>query len=157
MAEVPDRVYDRFITREVNSAGIYLVTLFINGVETPVILDDWLPSMYGQPAFAKTSGGELWVSLMEKAWAKVHGCYTIAEIGQPLTASLHLQGVPGFMMTHTDYLGQPEEEDEFWRTLMHADKRNYANMVCSHGSGEHKNDNGIISGHAYSVISVHEV
>ena len=32
IAEVPVRVYDRFLTREKNQAGIYLVTLFVNGV-----------------------------------------------------------------------------------------------------------------------------
>lgn len=103
MAEVPERVYDRFITQEKNDAGIYLVTLFVNGVETPVILDDWIPTKYDQPAFAKAAGDEFWVCLLEKAWAKVHGCYTVMEGGFPLMASLHLQGVPGYELQHADY------------------------------------------------------
>ena len=45
LAEFPDRIKTRIFTREVNSAGIYLVTLFVNGVETPVIVDDWFPSI----------------------------------------------------------------------------------------------------------------
>jgi calpain-15 len=46
MAEEESRIMDRFITKEVNAAGIYLMTLYINGEETPVIVDDWLPSQY---------------------------------------------------------------------------------------------------------------
>lgn len=117
MAEVPERVYSRFITKEINRAGIYMVTLFVNGVETPVIVDDHLPSIYGQSAFAKTASGELWVSILEKAWAKVHGCYTIMEGGFPLNASLHLQGVPGYQLDHKDYMDDVAKTTEFWETL----------------------------------------
>lgn len=52
MAEVPRRVYNRFVTGVKNDAGIYCVTLFINGNETPVIVDDWFPVKYGKPAFS---------------------------------------------------------------------------------------------------------
>ena len=132
MAEDTKRVERRFITKEVNSAGIYMVTLFINGVETPVIVDDHLPSKYGELAFAKANGGELWVSLIEKAWAKVHGCYTAMEGGVPLTASLHLQGVPGYQLDHEDYKDE-EKITKFWNTLIHASTKNYSIMVASHG------------------------
>lgn len=30
-------------------------------------------------------------------------------------------------------------------------------MAASHGQGEARNDEGVISGHAYSLISIHEV
>lgn len=117
MAEVPERVYDRFITKQVNAAGIYLVTLYINGVETPVIVDDHLPTRNGDCAFAKTKDGELWVSLLEKAWAKVHHCYTIMEGGFTLTASLHLQGVPGYEWEHSDYTDSRNSIIKFWNNL----------------------------------------
>lgn len=47
MAEVSDRISERFMTSEINEVGIYLVTLFVNGVETPVFLDDWIPCRNG--------------------------------------------------------------------------------------------------------------
>ena len=43
LAEFEDRVKAMFITKEVNAAGIYMVRFFINGNETPVIVDDYLP------------------------------------------------------------------------------------------------------------------
>lgn len=30
-------------------------------------------------------------------------------------------------------------------------------MAASHGQGENRNDEGVISGHAYSLISIHEI
>jgi hypothetical protein len=49
--------------------------LFINGIETPVILDDWFPIKYNKPAFCSSVNGSIWAMLLEKAWAKIHGSY----------------------------------------------------------------------------------
>ena len=43
MCHRPDTVYDLFGTKEVNKAGIYVVYLFVNGVRTPVVIDDYIP------------------------------------------------------------------------------------------------------------------
>jgi len=102
MAEFPERVFARFITKTKNDAGIYLVTLFINGYETPVIVDDWFPSIYGKPAFASTKDGELWAMILEKAWAKVHGSYMRTEGGQTAHAAQHLMGLPAFTIDHSE-------------------------------------------------------
>lgn len=49
LAEVPERITDRFITKVKNDAGIYAMTFFVNGVETPVIVDDFLPTNENNP------------------------------------------------------------------------------------------------------------
>ena len=103
MAENPERVKARFYTKEVNQAGIYhwneekfnflywqsyqtiyksnqqsyyLMSFFINGKETPVYVDDYFPvsRINNQLCFAKCKGN-LWVMLLEKAWAKILGTY----------------------------------------------------------------------------------
>ena len=43
MAENPSRVKACFYTKEVNKAGIYLMSFYINGKETPVYVDEFLP------------------------------------------------------------------------------------------------------------------
>jgi len=75
MAEVPDRITECFINQTVNKAGIYLMKFWINGVETPVIVDDYFPTRNGKCAFAACKGDEMWVSILEKGWAKLHGSY----------------------------------------------------------------------------------
>ena len=82
LAESEERVRNIFVTQDVNSAGIYLVKFFINGVESPVIIDDYLPTRYNRPCYANSKDGELWVMLLEKAWAKLHGSYSRIESGQ---------------------------------------------------------------------------
>jgi calpain-15 len=84
IAEHENRIKAHFYTQKVNNAGIYLMSFFVNGVEKPVIVDDWFPVELGrkkQPAFASSKDEELWVMLMEKAWAKLNGTYARSESG----------------------------------------------------------------------------
>jgi calpain-15 len=71
MAEIPERVEACFHTKEINSAGIYLMSFFINGVVSPVIVDDHVPVSNGRPCFSSTKDGEMWAMLLDKAWAKL--------------------------------------------------------------------------------------
>ena len=71
MAKVPKRVMSCFHTKEFNSAGIYLVSFYINGVVTPVIVDEFVPVKGNRPAFSSTKDNEMWVMLLDKAWAKL--------------------------------------------------------------------------------------
>ena len=143
-----------FHTKTINSAGIYLVKLYINGIQHPVIVDDYLPcNPNGSPAFATSQDSELWVSILEKAWAKLHGTYARTEGGLPCFAASHLVGVPSESFPHNAV----EDTQNFFNMLKMADKRNFTMMAASHGQGEVTSDAGVVSGHAYSLISIHEI
>lgn len=75
MAKNPTNILERFNTKLANRAGIYLISFFMNGIVTPVVVDDYVPVRRGKPCFAKTRDGELWLLLLEKAWAKINGSY----------------------------------------------------------------------------------
>jgi calpain-15 len=64
-----------------------LVYFYVNGLKTPVMIDDYLPvDSDGEVVFAKSKTQELWPALIEKAWAKLHGSYARVEIGIPYRA-----------------------------------------------------------------------
>ena len=46
------------------------------------------------PAFSQAKEGELWPSILEKAWAKVHGSYQAIESGDPGSTLRDLTGAP---------------------------------------------------------------
>ena len=86
-----------FLTRKYNKEGVYGVFLCDTGDWRLVIVDDYFPCTYsdGGPAFSKGNGNELWVLLLEKAYAKIYGSYSNIESGITLHALRDLTGAPG--------------------------------------------------------------
>ena len=48
-----------------------------------VDMDEYIPFLYNSPAFSKSVDRELWVLLLEKAWAKIYTSYKRTEAGYP--------------------------------------------------------------------------
>lgn len=72
-----------FLLTERNEINYYSIKLLYRGKWLTVDMDDYLPYMYDLPAFSNTANGELWVVLLEKAWAKVYTSYKRIEAGFP--------------------------------------------------------------------------
>jgi calpain-15 len=70
------------------------VWLFIDGLWTCVVVDDYFPLHGNKPIFSRNNGSELWVMLLEKAYAKVFGSYQAIESGLTGIALNALTGAP---------------------------------------------------------------
>ena len=112
LAENPSRVRQLFITQQVNSAGIYVIRFFINGEFQDIVIDDQIPydPESKGPAFSKSHLNELWVILLEKAWAKLNGSYEMTRYGQSTTALIFLTGFPTIYFDH-------QYVEDFWTEL----------------------------------------
>lgn len=140
MAERPKDLEKLILTKEANKAGCYLLTFYVNGRLTPVMIDDWIPvDRRGRPIGCTTKSQEVWCILFEKAWAKLHGSYARTESGLPNFACYHLMGTAGFSNYHPDFKTYGEV-DKLWRKLKKCDDYQYSIMAASHGSGERGND-----------------
>jgi hypothetical protein len=65
-----------FHNKVANDAGCYLLKFYINGVPTGIMVDDSFLTEGDGLVFAKCKDGEIWVPLIEKAFAKLLGTYT---------------------------------------------------------------------------------
>ena len=55
ISEDQNQIMDFFETKEVNETGVYLIYLYVNGIKTPVIVDDYFPCYKsGNIAFCKS-------------------------------------------------------------------------------------------------------
>jgi calpain-15 len=73
--------------------GVYQVRLFKQGQEEIIQLDDYIPCFpHAGPIYSRAVGNELWVLLLEKAFAKYNGSYASIFAGKPFEALIDLTG-----------------------------------------------------------------
>lgn len=60
-----------------------------DGLWTRTIVDDFLVMRGVSPLFARNrkNSAELWVAILEKAWAKLHGGYRVIQVSQGLKSN----------------------------------------------------------------------
>ena len=83
LAERPDRIFNLFLLKELNDMNYFSVKMLYRGKWRTVDIDDYVPFVLNMPAFGKSNEGELWVIVLEKAWAKVYGSFKQIEAGFP--------------------------------------------------------------------------
>lgn len=100
MAEDEETIRSMFISTkpEERDVGAYRVALSKHGWWRSVIVDNYLPTLSNTPVFARIADDprELWVSLLEKAYAKVHGSYAVITGGDALQAIQDFTGAPTY-------------------------------------------------------------
>eukprot|EP00301_Raphidiophrys_heterophryoidea_P002614 c11219_g1_i1.p1 GENE.c11219_g1_i1~~c11219_g1_i1.p1 ORF type:complete len:487 (+),score=121.14 c11219_g1_i1:81-1541(+) len=185
MAEFPGLIRKVFITREESLFGKYSVRLFDGGTKQwiTVTVDDYFPvnADSGEPVFTKPNGRELWVMVLEKAMAKFVGSYGGLDAGNEVWAWTAMTGshVYGFKRTDNSWLkknfafqretfrqrkifvdmSKKEEklsDDHFWHVLLLFDFRDAILSASISNDGEHQRPDGLVAGHAYSLLQVKE-
>ena len=84
-----------FETKEANEEGVYRVSLYVTGRWRTITVDDYIPChANGGPFFSTITDKTIWLNILEKALAKVHGGYRYLEGGTALEGLRTLTGVP---------------------------------------------------------------
>lgn len=113
-----------------------------------VVVDDQIPNINGHLVFAKsTDQNEFWVSLLEKAYAKLHGSYYALRGGKTGDGLTDLTG--GMSIVYD--LGNKTPPN--FASILHKAIKN-GSFVCTNigGATEKMQANGLAAGHAYSVL-----
>ena len=76
VVEHPHLIKRLFTTPNYSPIGLYRIKICKNGTWREVTIDDLIPCFAkGEPAYSQSAQKDLWVPLIEKAYAKVHGGY----------------------------------------------------------------------------------
>lgn len=116
-----------------------------NGVKQMVLVDDQIPCKNHHPSFAQCNGKEIWVLLVEKAWAKIHGNYERVEGGQAHLTMRDLTGAPGYEYTIA-------ETPDMFDKLVNGESKNYAMAAGISDDNGSLKDMGLIGEHSYGVL-----
>lgn len=79
--------------------GLYELRLCLHGQWMVVSVDDLFPCKPGGgPIYSRAAGPELWVQLVEKAYAKLHGSYYNLRLGLPVDGLKDITGAPSIRL-----------------------------------------------------------
>jgi hypothetical protein len=113
-AENPERIRNLFETEDLEE-GQYAINITKNGEKKTIYIDDQFPCLYKRPIFSRANGNELWVLVLEKAWAKEHGTYKRIESGESHKTFRDVLGAPAWEYKNS-------EEDDAFALILEADK-----------------------------------
>ena len=145
-----------------NPDGYYELLLFINGQPQIVIVDDYLPVKKGTNelifAHSKPEKNEIWVSLLEKAWAKVNGGYANIIGGTPMEALDFLTGFSSlsYDMENKDNDDLNEYKIEIVQQLQDCDIENSI-ISCTTSTNVDVSGVGLNSGYTYNLLAIYQV
>lgn len=161
------------------SVGAYRVTFNKNGLWHSVLVDDYLPVICGTPKFARSSDPcELWPSILQKAYAKLHQSYAKVQSGDPVQALTDMNGYPN-MRFDEDFadVEQDGSSKNLYDRLVSYSMSGYQIIFTTAGkapaitpgtrhqfdfSEENENEesiqgSGLLPGHAYGALAVRTV
>lgn len=143
--------------------GVYGIRFNIDNEWWYVVVDDVFPvDEEGELLYSRCHDPqEVWVPILEKAFCKLHTCYEMCDGGQAAEAiNCFFGGIGGRFPVKRAHKRNP---DSYFKVLKQAlDKgwllttgfRPQANSSSVGACGEHVSDNGLVAGHAYSVLKV---
>jgi hypothetical protein len=164
ITEFPSIIKDLlFKTKTTNEKGVYEIVLFIDGDWMIVPVDDWFPveADTGSLKFTRTNGKELWVILLEKAWAKVNGGYLNVSGGNVVHSLFSLTGFPCNRVIHA----RERNAQKVWEAILEAETRDDIMCASTYGISDDDEGNkreqeydelGLSPGHAYTLVGAKE-
>ncbi|CAL8126336.1 unnamed protein product [Orchesella dallaii] len=139
---------------KINSAGVYIVRLFKDGNWTDVIVDDLLPcDSFYRLVFSRCRRKQLWVPLIEKAMAKLHGSYESLQSGSMGDGLNYLTG----FQSECIILKSETDHELLWGKLLSFYSSGFlmgTSITASNGSDDAYTAKGLVSNHVYSVLQI---
>lgn len=130
-------------------------------------IDDYMPcQLESTPLFTRTHGNELWVQLLEKAYAKLHGGYNQLDEGShPNEALTDFTGYPTVVFDLTDDATQNkiyDDADKMFKIFEHYFDEGFLMSATAPGvigtdSDMSEIENKLKPGHTYSILKVKNV
>ncbi|XP_015244084.1 PREDICTED: calpain-5-like [Cyprinodon variegatus] len=146
-----------------NYAGIFHFQFWIFGEWVDVVVDDRLPTINGELIYCHSKqNNEFWSALLEKAYAKLSGCYQSLEGGNTGDAVVDFSGAvsESISLETEQFYNDQNKQDAFFEDLLKVWDRGgiiSSSIKAESHEIEMKMQNGLVKGHAYSVTAVKQV
>lgn len=147
-----------------NYQGIFHFRFWRFGEWIDVVIDDFLPTQNNELIYIHSqTKNEFWSALLEKAYAKLYGCYEALDGGELSEALEDFTGGVSVTlnMVKLNYANDAQERAELF-TRMQKEAGRKALMAASIPAEsseemEASTDTGLVKGHAYGVTAIKNV
>ena len=155
LCKFPELIENLFYFKEKTKEHIYGIYFYINGNKKLVLIDDYVPCVgvgFKQFAMSKSEENEIWVALIEKAWAKINGNYIRIGCG----------GSPNEVFdvlteAYSEEIAvKPAVKETLWNKLIDGEKKGFV-MTAGTSAKDDVEDVGLSQGHAFTVLGIHEI
>ncbi|KPA75257.1 putative calpain-like cysteine peptidase putativecysteine peptidase Clan CA family C2 [Leptomonas pyrrhocoris] len=170
IAEHPDHIKDMFRhprrpeeTARDEAVGAYRVWLNKDGLWQSVLIDSFLPVVGKQQRYARSADDpcEMWVSYLEKAYAKRNRCYSSIAGGDPLFAVRDFTGFPTSRLDlrFRECVTDPVKSYVFFQRMVQDYENGHVVLLSTPGNSDPRSghnsykEKGIFVGYAYAVLS----
>lgn len=144
-------------------AGIFHFQFWVFGEWVDIVVDDRLPTINGELIYCHSKqNNEFWSALLEKAYAKLSGCYESLDGGNTGDAVVDFSGAvsEAIKLEEEGYYKDQTKRDKLFEDLLKVYDRGGI-ISCSIKADPHEIElrmaNGLVKGHAYSVTAVKKV
>ena len=146
VAEHPKRIERLLLTKNLNKSQIYAVALNYCGVWKKVHLDSYFPTdEENKPFCAYSDENELWLMLLEKAYAKMlSGYWNIGHGGSTSEVLKDITGAP----SETQRITENVDKNQLWEHLVKCTEKDY--IVTTESIGDYRVRNGLSGRHTYT-------
>ena len=155
LASKPEFIRRIFLNPEYCEQNFYRLRLCKDGEWQNITVDDMIPckESSNKPLFSRCNGNELWVIILEKAYAKFFGSYMALKGGMAQESFEDLTGCPAFTY-HFDKIEEKIISGEFWSDLLSWVSAGHCLLAAT--SAEVNESEGIVASHYYTVIKAIE-
>ncbi|BFZ00227.1 hypothetical protein BsWGS_03266 [Bradybaena similaris] len=157
---VPD-YREQVFTPDSRYAGIFHFKFWRCGTWVDVVIDDYLPTRNSRLIFTHSkTRNEFWSALLEKAYAKLFGCYEALTAGKARDAMVDMTGGVGEGLDVAEFRTEQSKDKLF--DILHKAKSKMS-LMCANiqartaAEMETKLSIGLVRGHAYSITDVRKI
>ena len=155
LCKYPEKIRKMFKQSSKNEKGFYEIEFFIDGEKQIVIVDDYFPVDKNTKmlTYAKANKNQIWVALLEKAWAKINGGYINIISGRIFEALEFMIGRGSLIFNLNGIEGDDliSMKRKIIKNIQLTDKKD-CSISCASKIDKNLDKVGLIAGHSYSIM-----
>ena len=161
LAEKQHFIQRLFESKEFTNTGCYSIWLCDSGEWKNVIIDDYIPCIISKknqliPYFSKIRGNDIWVSLLEKAYAKLYGSYFCLQGGYQAEAYYALTGAP--VKSFHQKTNKVDSMEKLWAFIANSLNKGFViTASCDEDPALDTKAMGLLVYHSYALLDVKEI